>query len=632
MKFSTLAGEALTAALDLDVNTASDAALAAALVPRNESLEALFALSETEATAEQADAVVAITASVGEIEAEQARRAEKAATFAASKAAFAAKKEEDAKKAADAKKAKDDKSKKPEFSNEDPEADEDDAEVEVEEADAEVEADEADAEVEADEADADETDDETDETEVVVEAATKKKTTAASKVGRKAVRPAVKATQEVIITASAGVRGYAVGQELKGMDAVSAAMQARVKGFPQHNPAAAAAVQAQLGGTEENPITNMQPFDVATVTVPAPTHLTAAKESDDYSVVRAALREHEDALVASMQAALRGEDPTLTAAGWCAPSTPVYSFLADFVVDGLLTLPEVSAPRGGLSITTGPRLGGASQGATNLDNFGFIQTEAQAIARTPKTLETIVCPTFVDYRLDAIGYGYTIPFLTQKAYPELITDALKYASVLWAHKVNKYLIDKVVALSDAVTYSGFGPSTTDALEILSLVAMRERRKWDLGRMATMEVKVPEVLLEVFRADMSRRSGLTLDDVATDQKLMAHFAARHLAVEFISDWQEISNASNLVLQGSYDVLIYPSGTFIKALENVVNLSAFYDTASVILNEYTGIFFEQGIMVVKVGYGSSKISINVNTAGETGANILTGKGDSSADGSF
>ena len=65
------------------------------------------------------------------------------------------------------------------------------------------------------------------------------------------------------------------------------------------------------------------------------------------------------------------------------------------------------------------------------------------------------------------------------------------------------------------------------------------------------------------------------------------------------------------------LIYPKGTFIKALENVINLQTVYDAASLSINEYTGVFFEQGILVAKAGYGSDLLTIPVCVAGQTGA---------------
>lgn len=148
----------------------------------------------------------------------------------------------------------------------------------------------------------------------------------------------------------------------------------------------------------------------------------------------------------------------------------------------------------------------------------------------------------------------------------------------------------------------------------------------------MEVKVPQFALEVYRADLSRRNGMRADSV-TDAMIAAHFTDRHLAVEYLSDWQEISvTGGALILPGEFQVMMYPSGTFIKAVEDVINLSAVYDAASLTINEYTGIFFEQGILTAKAAYGSSLVTVPVNTAGEQGALVYTGAGDASANGSF
>lgn len=273
-------------------------------------------------------------------------------------------------------------------------------------------------------------------------------------------------------------------------------------------------------------------------------------------------------------------------------------------------------------MTTGPVV--STQGE-DLDEFGFVQTEAEAEAGEVKTCETIECPEFEDHRLDAIGYCFKIPLLTQKAYPELITDALRLANVRYAHKVNRRIIGDMAAESTEVNAVPYGASFTDTLEALSIIAVKERRKWNVGRNAVMEVKLPEFVREVFRADMSRRAGLALSDVATDARIDAEFAARRLAVEYVADWQELGGA-DAAWPGSFQAMIFPAGTFIKAVEDVINLSAVYDAASLSVNEYTGVFFEQGILVAKAGYGSSLVRIPVCTAGSAGANIFACEGGS------
>jgi hypothetical protein len=588
----------------MDYKELTSEALSAAHTEAIEARDAIFALKTP--TIEQVDEVETLVASVDAIEAEQSRRADAVkdaeTRFANLKAASLTASAEDEDESDD--------------ESDDDVADEDESEDESDDSD--------DADEVADDAVEAATDEDEDE---VVTAANKvdpvktqtitasraKKTSTAKKVAARNKRPAVPEVKPVVITAAADVPEFSMGSEISDMDKVAKALTNRVKGFPKFNAQAAKRVNKESNGVEV-----LNKAGVASFGVQFDDTLVAST-GKDYSAVRNAFK---------TDGRFGGNGEVLTAAGWCAPSETVYSFIADYVVDGLITVPEVSAPRGGLLLTTGPAR--SSQGAA-LDEFGFVQTETQAEAQEVKTCETIECPDFVDHRLDAIGYCFKIPLLTQKAYPELIADALRFAGVLYAHKVNRRLITDIVGLSDLVTFSGYGPSTTDTLEVLSLIALRERRKWNIGENAVLEVKLPVLAREIFRADMSRRTGLALTDVATDQKIAAEFAARNLSVEYLADWQELGGGS-VTLPGTFQAVMYPKGTFIKAVEDVINLSAVYDAASLSINEYTGVFFEQGILVAKAGYASTKVDIPINTAGETGAAILSALGDEHANGSF
>lgn len=593
---TSMTGEEVTAALALDFNSLDAAALTAALTERKAEITRMFGL--TEPTVKEVDIVEALVASVKDIETEQATRA--AAVKDAEKRFAAA---------------------RTAFSNDDT--------VEVEEPNADASEDEENEDTEESTDSEDSTDEEApaeSEGETAEEATvtasvnhtTSQKISAARAVAAKVKRPA-RQSAPVTITASADVPGFATGSEISDMEQVTKALINRANGFGKFNIRAAQALQSQ-GITE-----SLHKFGVASFSTGYDPAVTQSK-GNDYAAVRNAIKMSNDTLVASMAP---DADPTLTAAGWCAPSTNIYSYIADYVVDGLSETPEVSVTRGGINITTGPAK--SSQG-TALDDFGWTQTEAQAEAGQEKPCETIVCPDFVDHRLDAVGYCYKIPILTQKAYPELITDALKFASVLYAHRMNRRVISDKVALSNAVTWSGYGASFTDSLEALSLLATAERRRWNLGRNAIMTVEVPEWALEVYRADMSRRNGIAKDSVS-DGDIARHFADRRLNVSYVADWQEISiESGHLVLPGDFEVMIYPAGTFIKAVEDVINLSAVYDAATLAVNEYTGVFFEQGYLLAKAGYGSSLVTVPVNTAGEQGALVMTGLGDSHANGSF
>lgn len=557
---------------------------------------ALFAL-ET-ATVEQANEAEALMASIGVIEAEQASRTavveEAARRFAAAREQFTAATAE--------------------------------AEEVVEETEAEAEVVEPEAEA-VEETEVEETEDEEVESEAdaTITAAAQRtfavparKPSAAARVGAKTPRPVVKASNPVTITAAADIPNVAMGSQFESLTAVAMAAQNRAQAFPQFSEQSAEAIRSQTGGTEQ-----LHKFAVASFkTEFDDTHRASAKgNSGDYGAVTAARKDHAEALKRSLEAAKRGQDPSLRAAGWCAPSPIVYDWIADYVVDGLLSMPEVDAPRGGLQTTEGPQL---LQGTyADPANFGFGGTEAQAIAGYTKTCETIECPDFVDNRLDFVGYCWKIPILTESAFPELVADALRLSDVAYAHKMNGRFINDIWNLSTPINTTGLGAVFLDTLEAFVQIAVRERRWWNIGENAMMEVKLPQVALDIFKFDMARRSGLALNDIATTQKVAAHFAEHNLAVEYLSDFQDLGGVTGTVAASwpaTLKAMIYPAGTFVKAVRDVINMSAVYDAASLSINEYTGVFFEQGVKTIKMGYRAHRLEVPVCAAGVTGANAL------------
>lgn len=569
----------------MDFSTMSNEALAAALTEQREKGQALHDLDNP--TVAQAQEFEDVLASMRDIEAEQASRAEQVRD---AEARFAA--------------ARDQFSSMSEGSNEGAEPEGNESESDEPESD-EPEGDEPEGnESEGNEPEgngsegAEPSGGPINDGVTTASARDSQRISAARKIGRKGKRPAAPASNPVTITAAADVPNFATGSQIPDMEGVTKALLNRTKGFAPYNAQAAASVRSQSG---DQPV--LHKFGVAHFSVPMDESMVATGgPAKEYAAVKAALKGRQ------------GEGSALTAAGWCAPSETVYSWVADYVVDGLVSVPEVSAPRGGLMLTTGPE-------RIALADFGFTQTEAEAEAKTVKPCETIDCPEFTDHRLDAIGYCFKIPLLTQKAYPELITDSLRYANALYAHKVNKRVIDDMVTLSTAISYTGLGAVLTDTLEALTIMATRERVRWNVGVNAVMEVKLPQWVREVFRADLSRRAAVAVDAI-TDQQIDAHFTARRLSVEYVSDWQEMSQtATTLEWPDTFKAMMFPAGTFIKAIEDVVNLSAVYDAASLSVNEYTGVFFEQGILVAKAAYGSSLLTIPICAAGRTGAGDIT-----------
>lgn len=394
-------------------------------------------------------------------------------------------------------------------------------------------------------------------------------------------RPPAPTRSVVTITAAADVPHFATGSVLDGLDGVAQALVNRSKGFPR---------QFGIEGAQ------MQRYGVASLGLSFPDHLIADNK-DDMAVVASAAKE----------TSLDGGS-LVAAGGWCAPSETLYDFCQDESTDGLLDLPEIAVTRGGVRYTSGPDF-------SAIYNAGFTQTEAQAIVGTTKTCYEVDCPDFDEVRLDAIGICIKVPLLTNAAYPELVKSTIAKALIAHQHRASAYLVNKMVTASGTALATGsVGSVGSNALNAVELVAETTRQQYRLADSHTIEVKAPHWLKSVIRADLASRNGVDLLAV-TDADIARYFGARNVSVQFIFNWQSLANNA-VGYPATAQLLVYPAGTFVKGTAEVVSLDAVYDAASLSVNTMTGLFFEQGLLLLQNCYASKLVEIVVCAGGVTG----------------
>lgn len=541
--------------------------LKALSVEKQTAFTALIEAAGDAPTPEQVEQASAAAAEIDEIEAAITERAEAAAKFEALKGR--------------------------KFGSESVEASEDEteeaAEDETEEAaeETEVEA-EADAEVEASTEDA---------PAEPVEASAKPKKVA--QFAKKVARPVVESsTPTVSIVAATEVPGFSAGTSLEGIADISKAVVSKMKGFTPPSG----------DGTTEN----LQKFGVASLTLPFEDEFVIDRGTDDMEVLYRAANER------------RLEGNSLTAAGgWCSPSETLYDLAADESLEGILSVPEVQVKRGGIRYTEGPQF------ADFYANAGFIQTEAQAIAGNTKPCYEVDCPTFDEVRLDAVGLCIKVPILTNAAYPELVQRFTSGTLIAHQHMVNLEVITRMVAFAGAArAFTGLGSTVSDSLEALELLADQRRQAYRLPLNRSMEVVLPFWVKGAYRSDLARRQGVAAEAIS-DTQITAHFTARNLQVSFVYDWQLLPDTDVVgppavdaeAYPATYQALMYPAGTFIKGVSDVINLQAVYDAASLAVNTYTGLFVEQGLLVAKMQYDADLLELPVCNAGRVGAADIT-----------
>jgi hypothetical protein len=448
--------------------------------------------------------------------------------------------------------------------------------------------------------------DEDDEDEPVAEEekdgiAAKVKTVAVLK--GKTQRPAVPAEQHdrggVSIVAAAD-SGFAAGASLEFSDLAQGAIN-RLKGMPAPD------------GDGNTTADSLRMFGVASLEVPFSSGLIIDQRTSDDETLEIINRASDESNIVNRD----GEhfESLLAANGWCSPSETFYDLAADESLDGILPLPEVQIRRGGMRFTVGPQF------VDFYANAGFVQTEAQAIAGTTKPCYEVSCPSFQDVRLDAVGVCIKVPILLNAAYPEMVNRFTSGTLTAHQHMVNANVIGRLVTASGAArVFADKGSGFSDALEYASLVADQRRQSQRLEFGRTVEFVVPFWIKNVWLNDMARRTGWTSSD-ANEAALTAFWGARKVNVSYVYDWQVLDETVE-VYPTTYQALVYPAGTFVKGVSQVINLSAVYDAASLQGNTYTGLFMEQGLLVAKKQYGSDLLTLPICEAGRTGsANIVT-----------
>lgn len=389
--------------------------------------------------------------------------------------------------------------------------------------------------------------------------------------------------QKLVITAAADNLTFATGAEMSGLDALTEAVNARVRSF-------------------NRPVGDgrgiMQQYPVAQIHLPTDFKAKDTWAQDEMDKVADETRLPGGSLTAAGQY------------GWCAPSETLYDLCAPETTDGLVDLPTMEWSRGGISYTDGPDF------STLYSSTGFTQTETQAEAGTSKGCYTVDCVPFSEERLDATGLCIKVPLLTNAAYPELTANVISRSIIAQQHRVSASLITRMVAKAGtALVATDMGGSYLSTLNAVELIAQQVREKYRMQMNATLEGVAPHWVTGLIRADIAAKTGQDVKAV-TDQQIQAEFTTRGIRLQFVYNWQSLTQNA-VVYPETFQLLLYPAGTFVRGTNSVISLNAVYDAASLDKNLYTGLFTEEGIGLAQRCFQSKLVTIASCAAGITGA---------------
>ena len=361
---------------------------------------------------------------------------------------------------------------------------------------------------------------------------------------------------------------------------------------------------------------------------PKSLHLDSHSGSRTMDVLEFAAKESRvegGSLLKSMTKDVTGGKSLVAAAGWCAPSETIYDLCEQETMDGILALPEVTADRGGFQI---PIDGGTDFSTifTTIGNAGDTHlTEAEVIADTLKICTEIPCPPFENVRLGVDYVCLTGGLLQRRGYPEVIGRFTRGALVALAHKINAGKIAAIVAGStDAGTVvpcdtgDDAGSALLAAVEI-AIVDMQYRARMSMSQ--SMEVVLPYFALAQIRAAMARRRGVLAMGV-TDAEIASWFAVRNAVPRFVYDWQDAFSGvptgpggatPATSLPETADFVVYPAGTWVAAVAQVVDLDTIYDSTLLTANQYTAAFVEDGWAMMQMCPLSRVYTVSLDPCG-------------------
>jgi len=405
--------------------------------------------------------------------------------------------------------------------------------------------------------------------------------------------------RESVLVASAEIPNVSQGSRLPDMDALVAAMMGRARALPD--------AHAGVDRTPWYPVASMQ--------------LDHRFMLD----MRATPEEVNEVLTAAADV-----EALVAAGGWCAPSEISYDFYNIVCEDGMIDLPTVGINRGGMRWPTSASYGDI------VNNF-WTWNETQDVAAVTGTGQSgtkvcyrVPCPSFNEERLRCDGFCLTVGNLMSDAFPELIANHTRLLFAGHAHRMNTLRIQALLNAACTIEVTGHGVAgagvVAPVLSSLELSAIDMREKYRMCEDAVLEVVLPRWLRGAMRADLRRRTGIDLLEVA-DARLMNMLDLLNIRVQWVTDWQigttGLPGGTTPVVTWptSVQFMMWPAGTFVLGRGLQLNLGVIRDSVLNATNDFTAEWMEECWLLACVGHEARTGTIAICADGTTGAADLT-----------
>lgn len=284
----------------------------------------------------------------------------------------------------------------------------------------------------------------------------------------------------------------------------------------------------------------------------------------------------------------------LTAAGPCAPAQPVYDFFSIVETAGMVMMPTVSAPRGGLIYPQ------SSSYATVRDTAAWSAAAGQQ-TETSKQKYQVTCPSTTECTVVPFPLILEFTNMQQRFYPEFISHSLATSVAFHDHFVNATHIASMVTASTAQGGGDTGGGgLVNVANLVGFEAMKYRDNYRMSPTATLELVIPAWVIDALVADLVARNA-TVDFGNARARVQAAFASLNLNVQAVQDWQSSADAADGGWRTAADFLLFAPGTFVRLDGGSLNLGVVRDSTLNADNEFQ-IFQETFEVVCEVGHDS------------------------------
>lgn len=307
----------------------------------------------------------------------------------------------------------------------------------------------------------------------------------------------------------------------------------------------------------------------------------------------------------------RQEGVALTAAGFCAPPEPIYTFLQQGSRDGLIDLPTVTARRGRLTYP-------------EIFNVRDLQVEAGVAWETTSVMDvdavqkpcfTIVCGTGVTFDVNAYSTCLTYSNFDSQFWPERVTYSSGQAMIAHDHEVSLALILAIIAdgrTTNVIDGFSGGGTWVQLIQSLAVHGGFIRSRFRLPINEVLEAVIPSFVLDALVADQVARDSTTTYAMA-QAEIEAAIRRVKVSVQWVYDWQELDHPN---WPTDYTILMFPAGVVVRLSGGTLDMGVTRDSTLNVANDFQ-IFTETFDGHAIIGSGVYEIrNVELCPIGETG----------------